>query len=326
MADGAFQRVRGNSGGQGIRDDDQNEVTYEQPRNGQSATRWRATLLRKKRETPNEDMWARTGRQRETRYDMRHRRIYIVETHSSKILACKQNQRTGGSHRFLGKGGLPTIRKAKRTNGLEFQGREKPRTRLHRRSNSDGVGTKRRRSRPPAGGPPKKLLNNRKRKKSKIRERDALRGKRHGNAGARRKDPFVPHRGSGPGEQLRGDLRATGPRSPGHRTGGNSKRGNGEHNDEQLKLQRRPTRTTGANLPGYPAGQRGNRYLQQIGEQTQKMTNSEYEEHEMAQLIEIMSDSESYGGPESNPEDQEENPDEEGGPGEGTEYHHLKNG
>ena len=54
------------------------------------------------------------------------------------------------------------------------------------------------------------------------------------------------------------------------------------------------------------------------------MTNSEYEEQKMADLIEIMSDSESYGGPESNPEDQEEDPDEEGGPGERTDDHHLK--
>ena len=44
------------------------------------------------------------------------------------------------------------------------------------------------------------------------------------------------------------------------------------------------------------------------------MTNQEYEEQERAHLIEIRTDSE-YGGPESNPEDQEEDPDEEGGPG-----------
>ena len=54
------------------------------------------------------------------------------------------------------------------------------------------------------------------------------------------------------------------------------------------------------------------------------MTNSEYEEQEMAYLIEIRTDSESYGGPESNPEDQEEDPDEEGGLGERTDDHQLK--
>ena len=41
------------------------------------------------------------------------------------------------------------------------------------------------------------------------------------------------------------------------------------------------------------------------------MTNQEFEEQERAYLIEVRTDSESYGEPESNPEDQEEDPDEE---------------
>ena len=71
-----------------------------------------------------------------------------------------------------------------------------------------------------------------------------------------------------------------------------------------LTKQQVPTRRTCANHPGYPAGQRGNRYPQQIGELTQKMTNQEDEEQEGAYLIEIRTDSDSYGEPESNPEDQ----------------------
>ena len=52
------------------------------------------------------------------------------------------------------------------------------------------------------------------------------------------------------------------------------------------------------------------------------MSNSDSEEREMAYLIEIWTDSEQYGGPESNMEEQDEDPDEEESPGERTEYHH----
>ena len=41
------------------------------------------------------------------------------------------------------------------------------------------------------------------------------------------------------------------------------------------------------------------------------MSNSDYEEREMAYLIEILTDSESYGGSESNLEYQDEDPDKE---------------
>ena len=80
LVNGALQRVRGNNRGQGLRDDDQNETTDEQPRNRQGAHRWHAALLRKKRDIPSNNMRTRARRQGETRYDLRNGRIHRVKT------------------------------------------------------------------------------------------------------------------------------------------------------------------------------------------------------------------------------------------------------